>query len=109
MSHRQNVHKIHMWHLFHDPKGNESEGWIWTLLDLLVDLPGILIRRLFTKLRPKRHAFRQALPTSSEKTNLTITGSIPARHTEWLVHPKYHQGASNHSGRDQHKGVRSRF
>jgi hypothetical protein len=50
-----------MWPFVHDPKRNDSEGWIWTLLDLLVDLPGILIRRLFMKIRPKLHAFRQAL------------------------------------------------
>jgi hypothetical protein len=37
----------------------DSEWWGWPLLEILVDLPEILIQCLFIKLRRRVRAFRQ--------------------------------------------------
>jgi hypothetical protein len=60
MSHRENGPNFNVWTPWlRPPTGSDSEWWGWSLLDLVVDLPEILIQYLFIKIRRQILAFRQ--------------------------------------------------
>jgi hypothetical protein len=60
MSHRENGSDSNLWMpSFHPPAVNDSEWWGWSMLDILADLPEILIQYLFIKLRRRVLELRQ--------------------------------------------------
>jgi hypothetical protein len=60
MSHIENGSDSNLWMpSFHPPAANDSDWWGWSLLDMLADLPEILIQYLFIKLRRHVLEFRQ--------------------------------------------------
>jgi hypothetical protein len=67
MSRRDNVPNSNLWTpSFHPPAVDDSEWWGWTVLDLLADLPEMLIQCLFLKIRRQILAFG---PLRSRRSN----------------------------------------
>jgi hypothetical protein len=59
MSYRKNGSNSNLWTPSLQLPVNNSEWWGWSLLDMLADLPEILIQYLFIKLRRGVLKFRQ--------------------------------------------------
>jgi hypothetical protein len=59
MSHRKNGPNSNFWTPSFHPQAINDEWWGWSLLDLLADLPEILVQYLFIKIRRQVVAFQQ--------------------------------------------------